>query len=44
MHPVVEADDGVWFVLLRFGWTVLKTYGLKSQSVAETVLAHDGFS
>jgi len=38
-----EADDGVWCTLLRFGWTVLKTFGLESQSVEESVLAHVGF-
>jgi len=28
----VETDDGVWSALLRIGWTVLKTYGLKRAS------------
>jgi len=39
----VEVDDGICCALLIFGWTVLKTFGPKNQSVGESVLAHDGF-
>ena len=38
-----KADDGVWCTLLRFDWTVLKTFGLENQLVGESVLARVGF-
>ena len=38
-----EANDGVWCALLKFSWTILKTFGMESQSVGESELAHDGF-
>ena len=39
----VEADDDVWCALLRFRWTIYKTFGLENQSIGESVLAHVGF-
>jgi len=39
----VELKLVMWCALLRFGWTVLKTFGLKCQSVVESLLAHIGF-
>jgi len=33
----------MWCALHRFGWTVLKTFGLECQSVIESSLAHVGF-
>ena len=32
----VEVDDGALCALLRFGWTVLKTYGLERASQLES--------
>ena len=33
---LVEADDGVWCALLRFDWTVSKTYRLERASQLES--------
>ena len=43
VHSVCRAEDGIWCALLRFGWTVLKTFGLVFQSIVESLLAHVGF-
>ena len=43
MHPVCCADFGIWCALLKFSWTVLKIFGLESQSVGESVLAYVEF-
>jgi len=32
----IEVDDGVWCALLKFSWTVLKTYGLEKASQLES--------
>ena len=38
----VDADDGVWYALLKLGWTVFENMWTGgSQSVGESVLAHD---
>jgi len=43
VHPVVELKLVIWCALLRFGWTVLKIFGLVFQSVSKLLLAHIGF-
>ena len=43
MHPIVELKLVIWCALLRFGWTVMNTFGLVFQSVVESLLAHVGF-
>ena len=39
----VELKLVMWCALVRFSWTVLKTFGLECQSVVESLLAHVGF-
>jgi len=40
---IVELRLVIWYALLRFGWTVLKTFMLVFQLVVESLLAHVRF-